>query len=139
MTWQIYAIVVILIIWGIHKIILMGLERIGELKQVFSEQGVPLIIDSGWTRGDFVKINYSNASSDKIIGFLLEITVKKNGNISEVELLEHFIDISSNPIAPYRTKNIHLQITKLDTNTKFISEIGFKKVVFENNKTWNRK
>lgn len=140
MTWEIYAIIIVLIFWVSHKLVLMGLERINELKQIFSEQGVPLVIDGGWTKGDVIKVSYSNASDETIVGFLIEIGVKENNNnSSEIELVGQFIDISTKPIKPYRTKIIQLQITGLDINTKFISEIAFKKVVFEDNKTWERK
>ena len=75
MTWQLYTIIIVLIVWGFHKLILMGLERVNELKQIFLEQGTPLIIDSGWTKGDVIKVTYSNASDKTIVGFLIEIGV----------------------------------------------------------------
>ena len=139
MVWQIYAIIVVLIVWGLHKIVLMGPDRINMLKQIFSEQGVPLVIDGGWTKGDVIKINYSNASSDIVVGFLIEIGISHVDG-SDIELVGQFIDISSKPITPYKTKSLQLQISNLDTENKYISTIPFKKVVFENNnKTWDRK
>jgi hypothetical protein len=138
MTWEIYAIIIISIVWVLHKAILMGLERINELKQMFIEQGTPLVIDGGWTKGDTVEINYTNASEELITGFLVEIGIQ-NKLTSELEIIEQFIDIAFKPIKPYKARGVQLQVGNLDIDNKFISTITFKKVVFENGKIWERK
>jgi len=138
MTWEIYAIIIVSIVWVLHKTILMGLERINELKQMFIKQGTPLVIDGGWTNGDIVEINYTNASEELITGFLVEIGIQ-NKLTSELEIIEQFVDIAFKPIKSYKTRGVQLQVGNLDIDNKFISTITFKKVVFKNGKTWERK
>jgi len=136
MAWELYAIIFVFIIWFIHWLYNLGINRIDDLIEYYEETGVPIVIESGRSKGKTFNFKYVNVSEMPIIAFwfMIEIT-----NIGKENTYEEYLITLDSDLKPLYSRKLKLESTLLDVEKQEIIDIFPVKAQFLDGSFWNIK